>query len=245
MTKTLLEQAEALPEKDPPVPTKDLPIVETLLRELTPTILEAVSTIVKDSIDTIVTGNLQGEWKKMDEQGDNNGKLSFKEFLNSDFLKYTIVSIISMMCGQFISWLIHWVNTGSFQYEPFSNLLIDFGGYLIMMVLFKSILDRHNKDTKEKNSEIKGLEKSNATLTNNETIVIDKYERAIDHNKYIADVEQKQLLNALDVKNVMIEMMRLGFNPDLANKKLAEQYGESPITPDLPKEDPHASEPTE
>jgi len=242
MTKTLLEQAEALPEKSE---TTSPPLVDTIIKELTPTIIDAVGTIVKDSLDTIVTGKLQGEWKKMDEQGNNDGKLSLKEFLNSDFLKYTIVSILSMMCGQFISWVIHWINTGSMKYEPFSNLLIDFGGYLILMVLFKSILDRHNKETKEKNIEIKTLEKTNASLTKSETVVVDKYERKIDHNQYIADIKQKQLLNALDVKNVMIELMRLGFNPDLANQKLAEQYGEIPIQPDKPSADPHVPEPPE
>lgn len=244
MTKTLTEQATALiaeePKdeedlvKDPPTPEdppESPPLLESIIAGLKPTIIEAVSTIVKDSIQSMVTGQLQGELKLMDTDGNN--KISLKEFLNSDFLKYTIVSILSMMCGQFISWIINWAKTGSIEYQPFANLLIDFGGYLILMVLFKSILDRHNKETKEKNIEIKTLEKTNANLTKSETVVVDKYERKIDHNQYIADVQEKQLLNALEVKNTVIEMMRLGFDPNLANQKLAEQYGETPIHADV------------
>ncbi len=173
MTKTLTEQAEAIPQKED-LTTPLLDFKSLVAFFLTKDGLK-LFTKLKTRIDT-----------------DGDGKISSNEFvafLRSDVVKFTIISIFAMVFEEFINWVIHMFTTGDFAYEPFSNILKSFGGYLVLMVWFKSWMDTNNRDKVKLKRELdiaNGIILSHAAEINK---LNDKHERALENQRNNLETE--------------------------------------------------------
>jgi hypothetical protein len=147
---------------------------------------------------------------------DGDGKISSNEFiafLRSDVVKFTIISIFAMVFEEFVNWVIHWFTTGEFTYTPFSNLLKSFGGYLVLMVWFKSWMDTNNKDKLKLKTQLdvsNGIILSHAAEINK---LNDKHDRMMENLRHEKEVEIAQRDAAIQTKDLEISWLRKGFDP--------------------------------
>jgi len=229
MTKTLLEQAESIP--DPPEAPPMMFSFKQLLRFFTSKDGVKLFSKLKARIDT-----------------DGDGKISSNEFvafLRSDVVKFTIISIFAMVFEEFINWVIHMFTTGDFAYEPFSNILKSFGGYLVLMVWFKSWMDTNNRDKLKLKSELdiaNGIILSHAAEMNK---LNDKHDRAMENlrNEMQNDITMREAqVQTLQLENSWLQK---GFDPQKIQAYMELEQGRQATVKIHQIDEAHVPEPPE
>ena len=136
---------------------------------------------------------------KMDTNED--GIVQSRELLNPNNVKIILVTILSLLLPEMITWIQLCIANESFQANGMFGLLQIVIVPFVLIYFFRSVLEDYQGKLKAKDEQIETLK---------EDLKTEQLDRRDDHAK--AEIEVLQLEGAIETKKMEIEWIREGYN---------------------------------